>query len=118
MIARLFDARGSLLAHSTVDRVRMLIEQQLPTGDCSAHRVAQLLGVERRTLYRRLAAEGLTFTALMDQVRREWAAAQVKAGARQLTEVAGLLGFSSLSTFSRWFHRSHGTSAREYRKVA
>jgi AraC-like DNA-binding protein len=76
-----------------------------------------MLGVDRRTIYRRLAIEGVTFTSLVDQMRRDMAAQLLRRRGQQITVVAELLGFSSLSSFSRWFQRSHGTSARAYRKA-
>ena len=117
LIARLIDGRSSVLAESMVDEVTALIERMLPSGDCTVQRAAQMLGVDRRTVHRRLAMEGATFTGLVDRARKVVAAEALKRGGRQLAEVAELLGFSSLSTFSRWFHRAHGTSARNYRKA-
>ncbi|HXQ16350.1 MAG TPA: AraC family transcriptional regulator [Caulobacteraceae bacterium] len=117
-LVRVVESQGSVPAESMVERVSSLIERLLPSGDCSARRVAQMLGVDRRTLHRRLAMEGVTFTSLLDQMRRDMAVELLRRGGRQVTEVADLLGFSSISSFSRWFHRSHGTSAREYRKAA
>ena len=45
----------------TVDQVRHILFVLLPSGDCSIDRVAQQLGVDRRTLQRRLAARGQDF---------------------------------------------------------
>jgi AraC-like DNA-binding protein len=117
-LVRVVESQGSAQAESMVERVSALIDRLLPSGECTAEHVAQMLGIDRRTLYRRLAVEGVTFTSLVDQLRREVAVELLRRGGRQITEVADLLGFSSISSFSRWFHRSHGTSAREYRKAA
>jgi AraC-like DNA-binding protein len=117
-LARMVESMGTAMAESMVERVSALIERLLPAGDCSAKRAAQMLGIDRRTIYRRLAIEGETFTSLVDQMRRDLAAELLGHGGRSLSQVADLLGFSSLSTFSRWFHRSHGTCAREFRKAA
>ncbi len=40
----------------------------------SVDRVAQRLGVDRRTIHRRLVQEGETFSAIVDAVRQELAA--------------------------------------------
>jgi AraC-like DNA-binding protein len=117
-LVRMVDSLGSVRAESMVERVSSVIAHLLPSGDCSARRVAHMLGVDRRTTYRRLAMEGMTFTSLVDEMRRDMAVELLKRGDRQITEVADLLGFSSISSFSRWFHRCHGTSARDYRKAA
>ncbi|TXS33010.1 AraC family transcriptional regulator [Streptomyces sp. ms191] len=100
------------------DRVRALIEASLPTGRCSIEHVARSLHVDRRTLHRRLAASGLSFSALLDATRVRLATRLVAHRARSLSEVAGLLGFSSPSAFSRWFREHFGCSASEWRKRA
>ena len=47
----------------------------LGTGTCTIDRVAQHLGIDRRTIHRRLANEGETFSDLVEAVRRELARA-------------------------------------------
>jgi AraC-like DNA-binding protein len=98
-----------------VARVRALIEALLPTGRCSIVQVARSLGVDRRTLQRRLADSGETFSSLLDAVRAELAERQVPNPRRSLTEIAEELGFSELSAFSRWFRRHFGCSPSEWR---
>ena len=60
------------------------------------------LGVDRRTVHRRLATQCTTFTQVLDQVRLEQAQRLMGYGDRKLSDIAPLLGFSSLSAFSRW----------------
>lgn len=96
-------------------QVRELITALLPDGACSVERVARHLGMDRRTLHRRLAAEGTTFSATLDATRREMVAPLLTASDRPLQQVAGLLGFSSLSAFAHWFRRHFGQSASAYR---
>ncbi|MBN8510964.1 MAG: AraC family transcriptional regulator ligand-binding domain-containing protein, partial [Burkholderiales bacterium] len=84
------------------DRVRQLIVLLLPRGLCRVEVVAQHLGVDRRTVHRQLAAEGTSFSALLDGVRRDLAARYVEGTDRPLTDVAALLGFAAPSAFSRW----------------
>jgi AraC-like DNA-binding protein len=88
--------------------VRDLVLALLPTGGCRVERVAALMGVDRRTLHRRLASRGLTFSRLIDDVRRQIADTHLAAGERTLTEIADLLGYSSLSAFSRSRRRWRG----------
>jgi AraC-like DNA-binding protein len=77
-------------------QVRELVVALLGTGSCSIERVAQ---------HRRLAHKGLTFTAVVDGVRRELAERYVAEGQRTLAEVSLMLGFSAPSGFSRWYRR-------------
>lgn len=84
------------------DEVAQLIMALLPTGRCSADQVAMHLGVDRRTVHRRLTAQGTSFTQLLDAIRQEQAQRLLGYGDRKLSDIAPLLGFSSLSAFSRW----------------
>lgn len=104
---------ASTRPRSMRDRVGELIVLLLPTGACSADRVAAHLGLARRTLYRRLAAEGAAFQDLVDERRRELILSLLSAG-RPLAEVADLAGFSASSGLSHWFRRHFGRPPREF----
>ena len=90
---------------------RELVLALLPTGGCSAEKVAALMGIDRRTLHRRLACQGESFTSLLEAARRNVAAAHLASRERTLTEIADLLGYSSLSAFSRWRRRGRQKAA-------
>lgn len=100
---------------TTVSRVRELIELLLPTGRCSAEQVAGSLGVDRRTVHRKLAAEGHTFASVLDSIRADFASHLVDSRRHSLTEVSELLGFSSPANFSRWFRKQFGRSPSQWR---
>ncbi|HXQ46043.1 MAG TPA: AraC family transcriptional regulator ligand-binding domain-containing protein [Caulobacteraceae bacterium] len=91
---------------------RELVLALLPTGGCNVEKVAALMGIDRRTLHRRLGRQGQTFTALVEAARRDVTEAHLAAGDRTLTEIADLLGYSSLSAFSRWRRRWREESRR------
>jgi AraC-like DNA-binding protein len=97
------------------DKVEDLVVALLPDGVCTVERVAQHLGMDRRTLHRRLASEGLTFSGILDDTRRNMAASLLGGSDRPLQGVSDLLGFSSLSAFAHWFRRKFGQSASAYR---
>ncbi len=99
------------------DRVADLVVALLPDGVCSVERVARQLGTDRRTLHRRLAAEGTTFSEILDATRRDMAASLLVNSDRPLQGVADILGFSSLSAFAHWFRRRFGQSASSYRSL-
>ncbi|MCP2296713.1 AraC-type DNA-binding protein [Nocardia amikacinitolerans] len=115
---QLFDSPRDTRAATTLERVRELIELLLPTGRCSVDQIARSLGVDRRTVHRHLAAEGETFTTLLDATRAELARHMVTNGRHTLTEIAELLAFSSPGNFSRWFRRRHGRSPSQWRAAA
>ena len=84
-----------------------MVTSLLPTGHATIARVASDLGTNRRTLHRQLAARGTSFTEILDASRRALVETYLADGSRSLTDIAGLLGYASLSAFSRWRHR-HG----------
>lgn len=90
----------------------------LPGGSCTAAELARFLHIDRRTLHRRLAAEGLTFSGLLDQVRADLARRHLRESDRPLREVAELLGFARASSFSHWFGQRFGCSASQWKKQA
>ncbi|OIJ65115.1 AraC family transcriptional regulator [Streptomyces mangrovisoli] len=111
-----FEPVATFREATEADRVRDLIEALLPTGRCSIEQVARSLGVDRRTVHRHLARSGQTFSSLLQSTRTALAEQFVPNPSRSLTEVSTLLGFSSLSAFSRWFHEHYGVGPREWRR--
>ena len=98
-----------------LEQVRQMIWMLLPAGRCSVEQVAANLGFDRRTLHRKLALEGETFSTLLDQVRAELAMRHLAHSNHPLGEIAGVLGFSELSAFSRWFSRHFDCSPSNWR---
>lgn len=96
---------------SVADEVRQIVLVLLPRGRCTVDQVARLMGITRRTLHRHLAAEGQVFSELVLTVRRELAARYVMERSRSLGEIAQLLGFADLSSFSRWHRQQFGAAA-------
>jgi AraC-like DNA-binding protein len=101
---------GSLLT------IRQLVGVLLPGGRCTADQVAQHLGVDRRTMHRRLSAEGETFSSVLCAVRREFAQRQLADGDRSVADVAQLLGFSGSSAFAHWFRAEFGCNVGAWRR--
>ncbi len=96
-----------------VDRVRRV----LPTeeGFRTVEQVATAVHMSTRTLKRRLAEQGVTFSSLVDEERRDKALLLLRS-ARPVNEVARQLGYSTLPAFIRAFARWTGTTPTEYRR--
>ena len=103
-------------AKATVrSRVEKAIPPLLPHGKARVEVIARELGMSRRSLARALAAEGLTFSALLDQYRVELAKAYLTHGDLTISQIAWLLGYREVSTFTHAFKRWTGITPRELR---
>jgi AraC-like DNA-binding protein len=73
----------------------------------SAGDVATRLGMSQRTFVRKLAADGTSFRALLDEHLKETATKLIERGGRTLEEIAEELGYRDRTSFSRarkrWF---------------
>jgi AraC-like DNA-binding protein len=97
-------------------RARAIIARLMRVGDCTQTDLARTLGLHERTLQRRLQAEGTTFEALRDDVRRDLAQAYLAQRNIPLAHVADMLGYAEASAFTRASQRWFGASPREVRK--
>ena len=79
--------------------------------------VACHLGVSRRTLRRRLDAEGTSFHELTEVCRRNVGHALLVRSELPMIEIALRLGYSDHTAFSRAFSRWFGASPRELRRA-
>jgi AraC-like DNA-binding protein len=81
----------------------------------SIDRVAQALHVSARTLKRQLAAEGTSFSKLVDEERRERAMFLLGSPTLSLKDIADRLGYANLANFTRAFQRWTGKTPGEHR---
>lgn len=104
--------------HTDIDlRVRQVVFRTLARSDeCTRQNVAGHLGLQERTLNRRLAKQGTSFEAIRDEVRRDLAFRYLARADLPLTEIAGRLGYSELAVLSRCCQRWFGTSPRRLRQ--
>lgn len=102
-------------AGSIVLETRQAIQLLMPLGQASIERVAPTLGLNVRTLQRRLAVGGVAFADLLNEVRRELAERHLANPANSLTQVAALLGYAQLSSFTRWFQAEYQTAPSRWR---
>ena len=88
----------------------------LLTGKHSGCDLAQTLSMHRRTLNRRLKAQGTTFQRVLDEVRFEVARALLENTRAPISEVAAALCYSEVSAFMHAFRRWTGTTPAQWRK--
>jgi AraC-like DNA-binding protein len=85
--------------------VQQAIFSCLTAGDCHIDNIALLCGVSVRTLQRSFSANGMSYTQLLEQTRRERSRDLVKRDELTLDLVAHKLGYSDYAKFSRAFQR-------------
>jgi AraC-like DNA-binding protein len=99
------------------DRVRRLLASDAG-GFPSFAQVAARIHLSPRTLKRRLAAQGLSFSALVDRERRERALDLLRSSRLSIEDVAERLDYTAASSFVRAFHRWTGQTPAAYRRAA
>ena len=97
-------------------RVQLAIIQELPSGGVSEEHMAELLNTSTRNLHRRLSKEGITFSELLLEVRRELAQRYIRDTKYSITEIAFMLGYAETSAFSRAFRNWFDASPTEFRE--
>jgi len=103
---------------SVVALVQGVVVEQLKTGGATMPEAAKRLHMSVATLRRRLDAEGTSHREIVDNVRRALALEHLRSSSIAVSEVAFLLGFSSVQAFSRAFRRWTNRSPAEYRATA
>jgi AraC-like DNA-binding protein len=113
------DAELELLPrlNAFTSRVRGAVQQHLAQG-ATLEKVASQLNLSSGTLRRRLREHGITYTNLVDDVRREQARRWLRQPEQNIAEIAYKLGFSHPPAFHRACKRWFQQSPSEYRDEA
>ncbi len=85
--------------------IESILQLHLGTGKPSIDRLAIAAGCSRRTLQRALAERNLTFSDLLDDVRRQIATKELANQSVSRTDLARALGYSRQSTLSHAMRR-------------
>jgi AraC-like DNA-binding protein len=98
----------------TAARVRELLP--LPEGFRTLEEIAQMVGVSVRTLKRRLADQGTSYSTLLDELRQERALLLLRDETLSREQIAERLGYSDAANFTRAFRRWTGKTPGMVRK--
>lgn len=118
--ARLRQARAHVNAAgraTIVLRTSRALRTLLLHGKFSGDDVAQSLALHRRTLNRRLSAEGTTFQQVLDRVRFAMAKELLQESGLSIPEIATALGYADYVSFTRAFKRWSGSPPGAWRKA-
>jgi AraC-like DNA-binding protein len=111
---RELDALGS--GDDLVDRVRRALPSD-EKGFRSLEQVAAQIHLSERTLRRRLADRGVSFSELAERGRQEEALALLRSSALSIDAIARRLDYATSSTFVRAFRRWTGVTPAAYRRA-
>jgi AraC-like DNA-binding protein len=112
----LADRKGN--ASQLRTRVENAISSVLPHGRVLAEDVARSLGMSKRTLARKLSDEGLNYSEILEQLRRDLAVRYLNDRKLHVSKIAWLLGFSEVSAFTHACKRWTGKTPRQIRTAA
>jgi AraC-like DNA-binding protein len=99
------------------DDLREFVLMHITDANVGLAEAAKYFHVSERTLQRRLAEAGTSLADLRDEVRRELAGRLLEDTNLSATEIAGRLGYSQPSAFTRSTMRWFGATPRAYRKT-
>jgi AraC-like DNA-binding protein len=89
----------------------------LARGEANADAACRVLQLSRRTLQRRLKAEKTSFQKILNEVRAELAVKYLEDARLKSLEIAMLLGYSSLSSFTTAFKSWYDMPPAAYRQT-
>jgi AraC-like DNA-binding protein len=106
---------GSPLPAEFHGALETLIETLLIEGYPDVHLAAEAAGISTRTLQRRLAELGLSYSKIVNTTRMRLATRWLVATEMPIKEIAVALGYGDASNFARAFRGQTGVSPKEYR---
>ncbi|MDE2341029.1 MAG: AraC family transcriptional regulator [Alphaproteobacteria bacterium] len=115
---QLIDSVMNPAERTTAEDVDQLIKVLLPSGRATIQICAASMGVTVRTLQRMLDAEGACFTELLNRARMQMATQYVRNHRMRVTDIAQMLGYSSIGAFTRWHVQAFGEPPLKARKGA
>jgi AraC-like DNA-binding protein len=87
----------------------------LPHGNAQVSEISRKLGMSQRTLARHLAAEGLSFMVILDEMKFDLARHYLMESDLPITTIAWLLGYQETSALTHAFKRWTGKTPKQAR---
>ena len=97
-------------------QLRRRLADLLAQGEANADAACRALRLSRRTLQRRLKAEKTSFQKILKEVRAELAVRYLSDERLKALEVAMLLGYNNISSFTTAFKSWYDMPPAEYRQ--
>lgn len=102
------------LKYRVSNLLRLMLKKELPRKEM----IADKLGMNIRTLQRKLRDEGSGYQELLDELRLELAQNYLKNSRLSIDEISALLGFAEPRSFHRSFKRWVGVTPGAFRSTA
>ena len=99
-----------------VAQVRAVLRGAILAGHAGEGQIAALFSLPKRTMHRRLVAEGTQFRKLDAECRFDIARQLLEHSALAIAEIAATLGYAETSVFTRAFRRWSGTTPTHWRE--
>lgn len=96
-------------------QLKNMLADLMASGEANADAACRALLLSRRTLQRRLKAERTSFQKVLQEVRRELSVRYLSDTRLKALEVAMLLGYSNISSFTTAFKSWYDMPPVEYR---
>ncbi len=97
-------------------QLKRRLAELMARGEANADAACRALRLSRRTLQRRLKAEKTSFQKILREVRAVLAVNYLKDARLKSLEIAMLLGYSNLSSFTTAFKSWYDMPPAEYRQ--
>ena len=101
-----------------VTALRAIIRPYLAQGHPHLSLVAEIVGISERTLQRRLAQRGSTYSDIVQEARFSIASDLMADSDMNIADIAFAAGYENAPHFSRAFKRLTGMTPRDYRRSA
>ena len=108
--------REAVSTHAGVEPMRRVLRMLVHAGEATEERLAHVFAMHRRTINRRLRAQGPTFRQLVDEVRFEVARHLLETTDLSVVHIAGTLSYADASAFTRAFRRWSKTTPAQWRQ--
>ena len=100
---------------TTAKRVRAALLEALPSGLVTMDAIANKLALSKRTLQRRIEAEGTSFQQILQETREALARHYLEKTTLPAAEISLLVGFDEPNSFYRAFRKWTGTTPEAVR---
>jgi AraC-like DNA-binding protein len=109
------DQKVAPLTPTFLESLEAAIAHRMTGERPSVDKVAEALALSSRTLQRRLTELGLSYQQVLDGVRHQTALRLLRAKQLEINEIAFLLGFEELNSFTRAFRSWEAVTPKRWR---